>query len=81
MTGKAKDIPNLKHKEQNPVFCNTNAVEKGVYNNFIAMPLPEFLTNTPLHPSFDRDIRDTHLIYDYDAQDANGNPEKWRYEM
>ncbi|KAK7705177.1 hypothetical protein SLS63_014173 [Diaporthe eres] len=45
------------------------------------MPLPEFLTNTPLHPSFDRDIRDTHLIYDYDAQDANGNPEKWRYEM
>ncbi|KAL1849182.1 hypothetical protein Daus18300_013339 [Diaporthe australafricana] len=45
------------------------------------MPLPEFLTNTPLHPSFDEDIRDTHLIYDYDAQDANGNPEKWRYEM
>lgn len=44
------------------------------------MPLPEFLTNTPLHPSFDRDIRDTHLIYDYDAQDANGKPEKWRYE-
>lgn len=45
------------------------------------MPLPEFLTNTPLHPSFERDIRDTHLIYDYDAQDASGNPEKWRYEM
>jgi hypothetical protein len=43
--------------------------------------LPDFLTNTPLHPSFDDDIRDTHLIYDYDAQDENGNPEKWRYEL
>ena len=43
--------------------------------------IPGFLTNTPLHPSFDKDIRDTHLIYDYDAQDENGNPEKWRYEM
>jgi len=43
--------------------------------------IPGFLTNTPLHSSFDKDIRDTHLIYDYDAQDADGNPEKWRYEM
>jgi hypothetical protein len=43
--------------------------------------LPDFLTNTPLHQSFDEDIRDTHLIYDYDAQDENGNPEKWRYEL
>ncbi|KAF2831315.1 hypothetical protein CC86DRAFT_137641 [Ophiobolus disseminans] len=43
--------------------------------------LPDFLTNTPLHPSFDRDIRDTHLVYDYDAQDNDGNPEKWRYEL
>lgn len=43
--------------------------------------IPGFQTNTPLHPSFDKDIRDTHLIYDYDAQDENGNPEKWRYEM
>jgi len=32
-------------------------------------------------PDFDRDIRDLHLIYDYDAKDADGNPEKWRYEM
>ncbi|CZR56659.1 uncharacterized protein PAC_06548 [Phialocephala subalpina] len=30
---------------------------------------------------FDKDIRDVHLIYDYDAKDANGKPEKWRYEM
>ena len=43
--------------------------------------IPGFLTNTPLHPSFDKDIRDTHLIYDYDAQDSDGNPEKWRYEL
>lgn len=31
--------------------------------------------------TFDADIRDRHLLYDYDAQDAQGNPEKWRYEM
>lgn len=43
--------------------------------------LPDFLTNTKLDPSFDKDILDTHLIYDYDAQDNDGNPEKWRYEL
>lgn len=43
--------------------------------------LPTFLTNTDLHPSFDKDIRDTHLIYDYAAQAPDGTPEKWRYEM
>ncbi|KAG9511565.1 putative phenol acid carboxylase, partial [Aureobasidium melanogenum] len=42
--------------------------------------LPAFLTNTPLHPSFDTDIKDVHLVYDYDAQSADGTPEKWRYE-
>ncbi|GMF71018.1 phenol acid carboxylase [Aspergillus flavus] len=31
--------------------------------------------------TFDEDIRDRHLIYDYAAQDTEGNPEKWRYEM
>ncbi|KAJ9149307.1 Phenolic acid decarboxylase, bacterial [Pleurostoma richardsiae] len=44
-------------------------------------PLPFVLTNTPLHPSFDTDVRDVHLFYDYDAQDEQGNPAKWRYEM
>ena len=43
--------------------------------------LPDFLTNTALDASFDKDVLDTHLIYDYDAQDENGNPEKWRYEL
>ncbi|KAF1738147.1 hypothetical protein CRV24_000069 [Beauveria bassiana] len=43
--------------------------------------LPQFHSNTALHPSFDQDIRNLHLIYDYDAQDEHGNPEKWRYEM
>lgn len=43
--------------------------------------LPHFHSNTPLDPSFDQDIRDLHLVYDYDAQDDNGKPEKWRYEM
>lgn len=31
--------------------------------------------------TFDADLRDKHLLYDYAAQDAEGNPEKWRYEM
>ncbi|KAI9745414.1 MAG: hypothetical protein M1818_000948 [Claussenomyces sp. TS43310] len=31
--------------------------------------------------AFDKDIRNLHLLYDYDARDAQGNPEKWRYEM
>lgn len=35
----------------------------------------------PNDSSFDKDLKDLHLIYDYDAQDAQGNPEKWRYEM
>ena len=38
--------------------------------------LPAFQTNTPLHPSFETDIRDTHLIYDYDAANPEtGEPE------
>ncbi|KAK5452987.1 hypothetical protein LTS15_007136 [Exophiala xenobiotica] len=48
----------------------------------MSLLLPAFLTNTPLHPSFDQDIRDTHLIYDYDASNPETKqPEKWRYEM
>jgi phenolic acid decarboxylase len=43
--------------------------------------LPDYLTNTPLHSSFEKDINDQHLVYDYDAQDNEGNPEKWRYEI
>lgn len=40
----------------------------------------------PVHPSlkgstFDADLRDRHLIYDYEAQDEQGTPQKWRYEM
>lgn len=32
--------------------------------------------------AFDRDIKDVHLIYDYDAQNVKtGEPEKWKYEM
>lgn len=47
------------------------------------MPIavPGYHTNTPLHPSFDQDIRDLHLIYDYDAEGEDGKPQKWRYEM
>ncbi|PYH78607.1 hypothetical protein BO82DRAFT_357162 [Aspergillus uvarum CBS 121591] len=31
--------------------------------------------------TFDADLRDRHIIYDYVAHDGNGNPEKWRYEI
>ena len=30
---------------------------------------------------FNEDLLDVHLSYDYDAKDAQGNPEKWRYEL
>lgn len=40
-----------------------------------------FQTSTPLHPSFTTDIENLHLIYDYAATSASGQPEKWRYEM
>jgi hypothetical protein len=43
--------------------------------------LPKFVTNTPLDPSFDADIRNVHLVYDYPAKAPDGTPEKWRYEM
>ncbi|KAF7318157.1 Phenolic acid decarboxylase padC [Mycena chlorophos] len=45
------------------------------------MSLPQFLTQTALHPSFKNDILNPHLIYDYQSTDAHGNPEKWRYEL
>jgi hypothetical protein len=46
------------------------------------MPGPTHATTSPsVLAQFDKDIHDVHLIYDYDAQDSNGNPEKWRYEM
>lgn len=45
-------------------------------------PIPGFHTSTPLHPSFDTDIKDLHLIYDYAASNPEtGAPETWRYEM
>ena len=30
---------------------------------------------------FNEDLLDIHLSYDYDAEDAQGNPEKWHYEL
>lgn len=40
----------------------------------------------PVHPSlkdstFDADLRNRHLTYDYTVPDEQGNPQKWRYEM
>ncbi|KAL8827172.1 MAG: hypothetical protein Q9191_003351, partial [Dirinaria sp. TL-2023a] len=40
-----------------------------------------FKTHTQLDPTFDRDIRDLHLIFDYDVKDEDGAPKKWRYEL
>lgn len=32
--------------------------------------------------AFNNDIKDLHLIYDYDAKNVEtGEPEKWKYEM
>ncbi|KAH8654077.1 Calycin-like protein [Tricladium varicosporioides] len=46
------------------------------------MPVPTHATTDPAVLSqFDRDIRDVHLIYNYNAKDKDGNPEKWKYEM
>ena len=30
---------------------------------------------------FAKDLKDLHLVYDYNVRDAQGNPEKWRYEI
>ncbi|CAG8936428.1 unnamed protein product [Penicillium salamii] len=40
----------------------------------------------PVHPSlnetsFSTDLANRHLLYDYAGTDAQGNAEKWRYEM
>ncbi len=45
------------------------------------MQLPCYQNNTPLDPSFEHDMRDVHLVYDYNAKDSDGKPEKWRYEI
>jgi hypothetical protein len=46
------------------------------------MPGPTHATTSPeVLAQFNKDIRDVHLIYDYDAKDSNGKSEKWRYEM
>ncbi|GMF29568.1 unnamed protein product [Phytophthora lilii] len=47
------------------------------------MPLavPGYHTNTPLDPSFDKDIRDLHLVYDYNVKEEDGQVRKWRYEL
>lgn len=36
---------------------------------------------SPDGTTFEKDLLDRHLIYDYAAQDENGKPEKWRYEL
>lgn len=84
--GRSDDIYKVYTTKQltllNPDCCRHFSLTSKSTSVRSKMPsIPGFLTNTPLHPSFDKDIRDTHLIYDYDAQDENGNPEKWRYEM
>lgn len=45
-------------------------------SNFLMPVLPSRLGS-----SFDTDLRDRHLIYEYAARDTHGNPETWRYEM
>ncbi|KAH6867718.1 Calycin-like protein [Thelonectria olida] len=63
------------------LFYALSAVCASTSNSTDAVPLPAYQINTELDLSFEQDMRDTHLIYDYDAQDSEGNPEKWRYEL
>ncbi|KAF7537368.1 hypothetical protein G7Z17_g12860 [Cylindrodendrum hubeiense] len=44
------------------------------------VPLPHLLTTSKLDPSFEDDMRNTRILYDYNGRDENGNPAKWRYE-
>lgn len=30
---------------------------------------------------WEKDLKDLHMVYDYNAHDEEGNPEKWRYEI
>lgn len=30
---------------------------------------------------WEKDLKDLHMVYDYNAKDKQGNPEKWRYEI
>jgi hypothetical protein len=39
------------------------------------------ITDSSIIPQFGKDLKDLHLIYEYDAKDEKGNPEKWKYEM
>ncbi|ETN07698.1 hypothetical protein PPTG_13033 [Phytophthora nicotianae INRA-310] len=60
---------------------STSKSQRSLQSSTMPLQVPGYHTNTPLHPSFDEDIRDLHLLYDYDAEGADGKPEKWRYEM
>lgn len=43
----------------------------------------------PTHPTnldatvdlFNKELKDTHLVYDYDVTNPDGSTEKWRYEL
>ncbi|EYE97478.1 uncharacterized protein EURHEDRAFT_295601 [Aspergillus ruber CBS 135680] len=43
------------------------------------MPLNPPTTETT--STFDADLANRHIIYDYEAHDHDGNPDKWRYEI
>ncbi|KAF4534772.1 Phenol acid carboxylase [Lasiodiplodia theobromae] len=37
--------------------------------------------NAQTRAHWEKDLKDLHMVYDYNAQDEHGNPEKWRYEI
>ncbi|PHH59524.1 hypothetical protein CDD81_2886 [Ophiocordyceps australis] len=43
--------------------------------------LPCYISHTELDESFSKDMHNVHILYDYNTQDENGKPSKWRYEM
>ena len=39
-------------------------------------------TMTPeVRAHWEKDLKDLHMIYEYDAHDEDGNTQKWRYEI
>ena len=53
-------------------------IRKGPYLSYVQ---PENMDSSAIEAAFTRDLKDRHLVYDYNAQDEQGNTDKWRYEI
>lgn len=39
------------------------------------------MASLDVNAAFIKDLKDLHLVYDYNVKDSQGNPDKWRYEL